>query len=39
MTVYGHVQREGAVVHLVAGRLVDDTRLLGRLVTASRDFG
>ncbi|MBY0438554.1 MAG: error-prone DNA polymerase [Burkholderiales bacterium] len=39
MTVYGHVQREGAVVHLVAGRLVDDTRLLGRLATASRDFG
>ena len=39
MTVYGHVQREGEVVHLVAGRLVDDTRLLGRLVTTSRDFG
>ncbi|MBC7778529.1 MAG: DNA polymerase III subunit alpha, partial [Proteobacteria bacterium] len=38
MTVYGHVQREGEVVHLVAGRLVDDTRLLGRLVTESRDF-
>jgi error-prone DNA polymerase len=39
MSVYGHVQREGEVVHLVAGRLVDDTRLLGRLVTTSRDFG
>ena len=39
MTVYGHVQREGEVVHLVAGRLVDDTRLLGRLLTTSRDFG
>ena len=39
MTVYGHVQREGEVVHLVAGRLVDDTRLLGRLVTTLRDFG
>jgi error-prone DNA polymerase len=39
MTVYGHVQREGEVVHLVAGRLLDDTRLLGQLVTASRDFG
>ncbi len=39
MTVHGHVQREGEVVHLVAGRLVDDTRLLGRLATRSRDFG
>jgi error-prone DNA polymerase len=38
MTVYGQVQREGEVVHLVAGRLVDDSRLLGHLVTASREF-
>jgi len=38
MTVYGQVQREGEVIHLVAGRLVDDSRLLGRLTTQSRDF-
>jgi error-prone DNA polymerase len=38
MTVYGTVEREGEVVHLVAARLVDHTALLGRLDTASRDF-
>jgi error-prone DNA polymerase len=36
--VYGKVERQGEVVHLVAGRLVDHTRLLGRLTTPSRDF-
>jgi error-prone DNA polymerase len=36
--VHGVVQKEGAVVHLVAHRLVDHSRLLGRLRTASRDF-
>ena len=36
--VYGEIQREGEVVHLVAHRLVDHSRLLGRLVTGSRDF-
>jgi error-prone DNA polymerase len=36
--VFGQVQREGAVVHLVAKRLVDLSPLLGRLPTASRDF-
>jgi error-prone DNA polymerase len=41
LTVYGQVERsgqEGEVVHLIAGRLVDRTELLGRLVTESRDF-
>jgi error-prone DNA polymerase len=38
MTVYGQVQKEGEVVHLVAGRLIDDTRLLGALVIESREF-
>jgi error-prone DNA polymerase len=40
--VAGQLQREGegehAVVHLVARRLFDHSELLGRLVTASRDF-
>jgi error-prone DNA polymerase len=34
----GTIEREGEVVHLVAGRLEDHTRLLGRLETRSRDF-
>ncbi len=40
--VAGQLQREGegehAVVHLIAKRLFDHSELLGRLVTASRDF-
>jgi len=36
--VDGKVQREGAVVHVIADRLLDYTPLLGRLPTASRDF-
>ena len=32
------VEREGDVVHLIAGRLVDLTPLLGSLPTRSRDF-
>lgn len=36
--VYGQLQREGEVVHLIAKRLVDHTPLLGRLVTTSHDF-
>lgn len=36
--VAGRVQREGRVVHLVAGRLWDCSGLLGRLPTRSRDF-
>jgi error-prone DNA polymerase len=38
MTVYGKLEREGEVVHVVAGRLRDQTPLLGNLVTRSRDF-
>jgi error-prone DNA polymerase len=36
--VYGVLERQGEVVHLVAQRLVDYSALLGRLETASRDF-
>ena len=36
--VEGRIQREGDILHLVARRLFDHTRLLGRLVPASRDF-
>jgi error-prone DNA polymerase len=36
--VLGVLQREGAVVHLLAKRLVDHSALLGRLEVASRDF-
>jgi error-prone DNA polymerase len=38
MAVYGRVEREGDVVHLIAGRLVDLTGMLGELPTRSRDF-
>ncbi len=36
--VFGQLQREGEVVHLVAGRLVDLSAWLGALPAASRDF-
>jgi len=36
--VEGFMQKEGGVIHLVARRLFDHSRLLGRLVTESRDF-
>ena len=36
--VFGILQREGKVIHLIARRLVDHTELLGRLATSSRDF-
>jgi error-prone DNA polymerase len=38
MAVYGRVEREGDVVHLIAGHLVDLTPMLGSLHTRSRDF-
>jgi error-prone DNA polymerase len=38
LTVYGQWQREGEVMHLVAGRLIDHTALLQGLGTRSRDF-
>jgi error-prone DNA polymerase len=36
--VYGTIEREGEVVHILAGRLVDLTPMLGALPTRSRDF-
>ena len=36
--VYGQLQKEGDVVHLLAKRLVDLSAWLGRLETLSRDF-
>ncbi len=38
MAVHGHVEREGQVIHLIAGKLVDYTHLLSNLVTRSRNF-
>jgi len=38
LAVHGVIEREGEVVHLVARRLVDESALLGRLATRSRDF-
>ena len=38
LTVYGTLEREGEVMHLIAARLRDQTALLGRLATRSRDF-
>ncbi len=38
LTVYGTVEREGEVVHVIAGHLRDQTLLLGGLLTRSRDF-
>jgi error-prone DNA polymerase len=38
LAVYGTVEREGDVVHVMAGRLVDMTPMLGALKTSSRDF-
>jgi error-prone DNA polymerase len=38
LAVYGRVEREGSVVHVLAGRLVDLTPMLGALPTRSRDF-
>lgn len=36
--VFGQISRHGKVVHLVAGRAVDHSSLLGALDTRSRDF-
>jgi error-prone DNA polymerase len=36
--VYGRLERQGEVVHLVAGRLVDYSELLGQMEARSRDF-
>lgn len=36
--VYGHLERQGEVTHLVAARVVDYSELLGQLKARSRDF-
>ncbi|MCK9261444.1 MAG: error-prone DNA polymerase, partial [Azoarcus sp.] len=36
--VYGQISRQDVVVHLIAGRVVDHSALLGQLETHSRDF-
>ena len=38
LLVEGELQKEGEVIHVVARRLEDQTPLLGRLETGSRDF-
>ena len=38
MEVAGHVERQGEVVHVIAGHLMDKTYLLGALAVASREF-
>jgi error-prone DNA polymerase len=38
MGVHGVLEKEGAVVHLIAHRLFDHSALLGKLTTQSRDF-
>jgi error-prone DNA polymerase len=42
LTVYGHIERveatDCAVIHLIASRLVDHSKLLGGLVVDSHDF-
>jgi len=38
LAVEGEIQREGDVLHLIAGQLEDHSYLLGRLGTQSRDF-
>ena len=36
--VYGHLQNDQGVIHLIAQRIEDRSEWLGRLVTQSRDF-
>jgi len=38
LAVYGVLERQGEVTHLIAGHLQDLTSMLGDLVTQSRDF-
>jgi error-prone DNA polymerase len=38
LEVQGELQKEAGVTHVVANRLVDKSRMLGSLVTHSRDF-
>jgi len=38
LTIQGSVERDGAVIHVVAGRLTDHSDWLGKLRSRSRDF-
>ena len=38
LTVYGQLERQGEVIHVMAKHLIDHSGLLGALVTRSRDF-
>jgi error-prone DNA polymerase len=38
LEVHGEWQRQDAVMHLIARRLIDRTKMLGELLTRSRDF-
>ena len=38
LTVQGVLEREGDIIHLIAGKLIDNTAMLGKLKTVSRDF-
>jgi error-prone DNA polymerase len=38
LAVHGVLERQGGVIHLIAGKLADYSHLLGRLVARSRDF-
>lgn len=38
LAVYGKVERQGQVLHLIAGQLIDHSRLLGNLLVRGRDF-
>jgi error-prone DNA polymerase len=38
LAVEGRIERDGEVVHLIAGHLTDRSALLGRLLAPSRDF-
>jgi len=38
LAISGVIQRESEVVHLVAGRIADHSRLLGVLEVRARDF-
>jgi error-prone DNA polymerase len=38
LAVYGEVQKQGSIVHIIARRLEDLSPMLGRLATASHDF-
>lgn len=38
LAVYGKVERQGQVLHLIAGQLIDHSTLLGQLLVQGRDF-